>query len=476
MTFVIFLVIIQLVQGEEEPHLGRGVYLPDTPVYQISGQGTSIFRDLPSSCYSKQASTKNTARMLSFSSPDVFYRYVGVDLALQEDQIMPMNLYKTLLHVSESISTDLKVVGAGIEISREISSTSLHQNCLFSSQLNEELVRDFRLLPEKVSNPSIATSWLQYDTFLTKYGSHFTKGVHNGNKVVNFVFAKSSYKYSTEQLAAATCLKLKEGGLTFCQFPDQMYESVKSLVTSEYYEVYGGTSGTRLNMTVGEVTSEDLFRFIRSETDEEQHIRVTLEPLTSLLKKKFLGTELFSRALNLEQYYEGFLVQGCDERSVGGVLTQRFRLVSTSNSLPEYRCELAKTGCRSDDDCHLTAGSFWTHCYCFGKTCITSTTWSSAQLGTYITRGAQSSLTGSTYEGENMSCHYKFGPSCECDMSARDRWDQTWPGPRSDFLADLAMYRQLYRNGVLFKINSAGRGMSLSLGLIFVLMTRTWIL
>ena len=473
MTFVFLLVFFQLVQGKVEPHLGQGVYLPDTPVYQISGQGTSIFRDLPSSCYSKHTSTKNTARMLSFSSPEVFYRYVGVDLALQENQIMPMNLYKTLLHVSESISTDLRVVGAGIEISREISSTILHQNCLTSSQLNEELVRDFRLLPEKIRNPAIATSWLQYDTFLTKYGSHFTKGVFNGNKVLNFVFAKSSYKYSKDQLAAAACLKLQEGGLTFCQFPEQLYESVKSLITSEYYEVYGGTAGTRLNMTVGEVTSEDLFRFIRSETDEEQHIRITLEPLTSLLKKRFLGTELFSRALNLEQYYEGFLVQGCEEKSVGGVPTQRFRLVSTYNSLPEYRCELAKTGCRSHQDCHLTSSSFWTHCYCFGKTCITSTTWRSAQLGTYITRAAQSSLTGSTYEGENMSCHYKFGPSCECDMNARDRWDQTWPGAGSDFLADLAMYRQLYRNGVLFKTNSEGRVVNLSIGLVFVVMIKT---
>ena len=472
MLLVIAMVLFHSAECEDKPHLGRGFYLPDTPVYKLSDEGKSIFRNLPDSCFVKQTSTKNRARMLSFTNPGEFYRFVGEDLGLKQYQIMPRNLYKTLLYVSLSISTDLEVVGAGIEISRELSSTTLLPDCLSKAELSEDLVRDFKILADKIKKPSVADSWIEYQTFLRKYGTHYMKGMYSGNKVHNFVFAKKSSKYTVDQLSAAACLKLKNGGLTFCQFPDQTYREVAALKISEYYEVYGGTAETRLNMTVGDVTAGDLYKFIRSDTDEEQHIRVTLEPLTLLLKNRFLGTEYFSKALNLEQYYEGFVVKGCDEKSVGGVLTQRFRQISNLHSLPEYRCELAKTGCRSHNDCHLDVSSFWTHCYCYGKTCITSTRWSTAELGSYTTRSAQVSLHGSTYEGENMSCHYIFGPSCECDLGAHDQWDETWPGPKSDFSQDLQFYRQLYKNGVLFKNGAGGRFFDISAVLFLIVMMK----
>ena len=113
MLFTIVLALYQTQQtnSDDKPHLGRGLYLPGTPVYQISDQGKTIFKDLKEKCFTKQTSTKNTARMVNFQNPEMFYQYVGEDLGLRSNQIMPRNLYKTLLQVSESISTDLKVVG-----------------------------------------------------------------------------------------------------------------------------------------------------------------------------------------------------------------------------------------------------------------------------------------------------------------------------------------------------------------------------
>ena len=71
-----------------------------------------------------------------------------------------------------------------------------------------------------------------------------------------------------------------------------------------------------------------------------------------------------------------------------------------------------------------------------------------------------------------MSCHYIFGPSCECDLGAHDQWDETWPGPKSDFSQDLQFYRQLYKNGVLFKNGAGGRFFDISAVLFLIVMMK----
>lgn len=153
--------------------------------------------------------------------------------------------------------------------------------------------------------------------------------------------------------------------------------------------------------------------------------------------------------------------QGCFKESVNGIQTQRFALVSSQNGLPEYQCQLAATGCRSNNDCHINPRSFWTNCYCYGPSCITSAKLTDAQYGTSVTRAARTSHRGSPFEGENMSCHYHTGPWCGCDTTANNKWVKMWPTAMSDLPRDLAMYRTVYKTGGVF----ANSGMKICLNL-----------
>ena len=459
------------------PHIGRGFFLPDNSAYRLSVEGKTIFEQIPDTCFKKHDNLgRNKAQFYAFETPDTFYQFLGEQLGLKNYEILPHNFYETLVDVSESINLKLNIVGAGIEITREISSYQVDPDCLTRVPLNEQLLQDFDELEEVIANPALPSGWKGYDTFLKKYGTHYIKSAMYGNRVMNFVFAKSILGYSADQIHAATCAKLRNAKFTFCsQFNDTDYALAEELETAMFYEVRGGSVETRVKMTVGEPTPTEIYEFMESNTDDEQHIRVTIEPLIEFLKRRFLGSARFVKTLNMQQYYEGFLSRGCYEQHINGVLAKRFTLISTASDIPEYKCELARTGCRSNKDCYLSASTMWTTCYCYGETCITSEEISVPGYGTQETRAALLSKRGSAFEGENMSCHYKFGPRCECDRFAAEQWDQVWPGPDSHFTQNLRLYRDMHLN--MAKLGTSdGSGTKTNLLAIIMPLIFGWIL
>eukprot|EP00116_Pleurobrachia_bachei_P006519 sb/3466781/ len=310
-------------------------------------------------------------------------------------------------------------------------------------------------------------SWAAYQVFLKKYGTHYIRGVFYGNKIVHFVFGKRSKGYSDIQYGAAACKNLRNASLSFCkQYWDSDYEKVGTMETGSFYEVRGGTTQARARMTAGYPSADMLYDFIQGETTGDQDVNLYLEPISSLLKKRYLGSKHFTKVLNLLQFYDGFVALGCYKENIHGVPSQRFRLVSSEHGIPEYTCEQAKTGCRSDDDCHLAPASFWTACYCYGQSCIVKSSLTIPEYGSHVTRGVRREATGSYYEGENLSCHYQFGPSCYCGKDHQNKWDSIWPPSTSDISRDLETYRQLYNNMDNNLLNGVGRGvMSWTLGL-----------
>ncbi|MDP2324238.1 MAG: hypothetical protein Q8N51_09450, partial [Gammaproteobacteria bacterium] len=89
-------------------------------------------------------------------------------------------------------------------------------------------------------------------------------------------------------------------------------------------------------------------------------------------------------------------------------------------------CVVSKTGCRSNDSCHL--GGAGSVCYCYGPECIdTGDQVSGTNMHRDRVRGDQS---GSYDQGVNNSCYYKFIAHCNCDTA--------WSGG----LPERALYRQ----------------------------------
>ena len=64
-----------------------------------------------------------------------------------EYERLPHNFYQALMQVSGSISSELLVSGAGIELSRETEGFQLDPNCVSDIPLEDEILRDFKNLP-----------------------------------------------------------------------------------------------------------------------------------------------------------------------------------------------------------------------------------------------------------------------------------------------------------------------------------------
>lgn len=484
LTLVALLVALSVVYSISEaasPHIGRGFYLPDNSAYRLSVEGKTIFKSIPDTCFKKHSNLgRNKAHFYPFHTPDDFYQFLGQQFGLQDYEILPHNFYETLVDVSESINLDLHIAGAAVELTREVSSYQVDPDCLTRVSLSEELTSDLEELKETVSDPHLPSSWRGYDTFIKKYGTHYIKSALYGNRAVTFVFTKTALGYTEDQIHAAACAKLKNAKLTFCsRFNDTDYAIAESMEAATFYEVRGGSLAARVQMTVGEPDRDTVYEFMESATDDEQHIRVTLEPITEFLKRRFLGSNHFVKVLNMQQYYEGFLSRGCYEQHIHGVLAKRFTEVSNTGGIPEYKCELARTGCRSDKDCHLSASTMWTSCYCHGETCIVGTHLTVPGYGTQDARGPLLTQRGSAFEGDNMSCHYKFGPRCECDKFSANQWDKLWPGPDSHFTDDIGMYRDMHMS--LLKLGNSsgindGQAIGINLFTICLSLVFVWIL
>jgi len=138
------------------------------------------------------------------------------------------------------------------------------------------------------------------------------------------------------------------------------------------------------------------------------------------------------RAVNLQAAYDGWTATGCPKAADSRGTTYQAMAIdsTTAQGISVYKCAVSKTGCRSDDDCHL--GGAGSVCYCYGAGCIDQ---GANILGSTSTfrdkiRGSQE---GSYNEGVNNACYYKFIAHCNCDgnwaggLSDRNIYQQSVP-------------------------------------------------
>ena len=122
------------------------------------------------------------------------------------------------------------------------------------------------------------------------------------------------------------------------------------------------------------------------------------------------------RAVNLQAAYEGWLAVGCPVAKDGREIAyQRMAIEGTSSlGINTYKCVLSRSGCRTDDDCHI-GGLIASQCYCYGPGCIEQDS-NSPVAGTFRNK-VRATKEGGTSEGVNSACYYKPGVYCDCDKS-----------------------------------------------------------
>lgn len=214
----------------------------------------------------------------------------------------------------------------------------------------------------------------------------------------------------------------------------QKNEALKTQ-SSNHRVIRGGNTSTRIALLT-RFSNETLTNFLESAPTGNHPVDYGFIPVWQILidfyNQKCASAGATSdyckhlqRAYNLQAAYEGWLAVGCPKQeTTNGVVYQQMSITDINANTKTYQCDAAKTGCYSDDDCHL--GGALSVCYCYGPSCIDG---GEDVAGTSIQRDTvRGSESGHYYSGVNNACYYKFIAHCDCNsdwaggLQARQLW------------------------------------------------------
>ena len=281
----------------------------------------------------------------------------------------------TLDVTTQSISEEKRTVsGVTLDVRAVRSVEYLEKSCSHELVLNENVRRSFENLPPTISEPWIQSSWREYKIFLNTYGSHIVREVFYGSSIYQHCFSESSRSYTQREYAVKSCVEFAGPTLVgsldvqaCANISQEEINSVQRSETSSLLVLRGGSPETRslLHQTR---TKDTIAQFLLEADETHQPIEYKYIAVWTLLQSKYIGTEHFNKAINLEYFYKGFLNYGCDYRVYKNTVLQKFvNAPQGSSEHTAYKCVIAPDGCHSDNDCHYRH-AFW--CECRGDSCV----------------------------------------------------------------------------------------------------------
>ena len=304
-----------------------------------------------------------------FKSIENFYEYLSLKTGISPKYEGPFTMKTTL---EAKFGDAVQVSGLTLDLYALKESIVFSQECQNTLPLSKAFLADFETLPVKIADPNNMKDWLPYDSFFKKYGSHIVNDINRGSRLQQWVFASSTEKYSERDFIVRACVDLSDDtgslGVNACSnITSQEKESVKKMTMSDSLVLKGGTSETRAQLRQKR-TAELIDKFMCESESSPANLQYKFIAIWELVKERFLGAsdDNFARSLNLEAYYAAVLDFGCTKQSQNDV-PLRWLEQDGKSKLPKFWCKIAALGCRTDDDCHLSAG-----CYCYGKSCVDS--------------------------------------------------------------------------------------------------------
>eukprot|EP00111_Clytia_hemisphaerica_P019880 TCONS_00058628-protein len=401
-------------------------FLPKSDLYSTTLNGIQIWKPFPEHCFIIKTLAKTAQRSDVYENIDIFYKRIATDTGVGVSLIGKRTMGATLSVKTDSLSAGItRVMGTSFEIYTHTRSITLDPKCykISASQLTSHILTDFDALPTVIDKPENMESWQAYDTFLKKWGTHFTNQVIMGSSLRQWTFAKSSESYSMQSLQVKACFDLFSAvSIVPAQFnacSKIMKESAAlnlNMATSYNLEIRGGTEKTR-NKLIIERTPELIEKLLNEGSTMEQPIEYKYIPLWDIFLMKYGHDKSRSKiAMNIKQYYEGMLDFGCTLIEIGGEKVRRFKYRNDDNRFPIFQCELAKEGCRSDSDCHL--GPSLSVTYCYGSMCLEHAKPSYGSKAKSVI--ARKSRQGSYSDEVNDSCRYELGITAGCYNNNED--------------------------------------------------------
>ena len=392
--------------------VGNGFYLPTEEIGVVSTGGKSIFSSLPDSCIYEEEDNSIVKEQTTFDNSESFYRNVAAEAGLSVKLTGKYTMGATLrAKMTDASIAEEEVSGASINIYNYVSTAILDKGCISgpSTSLSEDLVTDFKSLSTEVDNPHKQESWTKYHDFLKTYGTHVVTHTYFGASLQVWTFANKTEQYTQEQINNRSCVDFA-GDIAYVGdeikacvgITEDQVEQVKNLNMQFKLEVHGGSDETQKQLENNR-SAEMIRHFLNEGRELKKQIKNLYTPIWDIIRWKVISDPgLTAAALNLQQYYIGYLDFGCELIETPELELRRFeKSPYDSKDVPNYQCVLEKEGCHEDSDCKSTGGF---ESNCDGPTCVEHLP---ALFGFKAERaGILTERNGTSYEEISQSCDY----------------------------------------------------------------------
>ena len=356
--------------------LGKSFDLRKTEIRGDHHGGSTIFKPFSknSSCYSTYSSPREEETETYYENNEDYFKKLDSNSGIAAELVGPVTMGATLdVHTTGMSSGSVNVKGISLIKESQDYITILDEACYKGSkvELTDDVMKSFKDLPLKVTNPELESSWDKYHNFLELYGTHIIINIRVGVKITHYTFSQSENRYTNEQMKIRLCGdfvgfspagKVEAGACT--GITSEQYKKTINLKVTSKSELRGGSEAARIAFWSNVYPD----RFIKALTEPGRiHSIIDCKyfALWDILIAKFKGDpEQYPKAQNLKQYYEGYLNFGCQLIKQGKTMLRWFRHSNHSTKEnPKYECVLKRQGCHSNEDCNSDS-------LCRGDTCV----------------------------------------------------------------------------------------------------------
>lgn len=404
--------------------------MPRTSAKTVNTAGRRILKDTSvGSCARISQVARNTRQFNEQDSMRSFVRSESSRFSLAASAFTVKSTVEVLTGRNSSSTSTFHSTQLEVAVATRVVDLLQTDECLGDeANFDEKFLERFRALP--LVDAELAgevSSWAPYVSFLHDQGSHLMIQQEIGSRFIQWESSASSERDTASTLRAKACASVEGIGgpsgwsVEAClAYSDDEKRSALRTSSETYRLILGGTEATRAALARN-LDNATLNAFVDAASDGDHAVAFVFkpiwEPLITFYSTRCASTGAAAdcagvqRAFNLQAAYEGWLAVGCPKLVTTNNLTYQQMVASKRvGQFQTYQCNVAKTGCNTDDDCHI--GGAGEVCYCYGPSCIDA---GPTLPGTSLVRSeVRGDERGHYYRGVNNACWYHAGVWCKC--------------------------------------------------------------
>jgi hypothetical protein len=146
--------------------LGKAIYLPKVDLLGDIPNGASFFKKFPETCLRKVTLAITTKDQSFYKNTGEFYKSIATETGLEAKYEGHFSLGASLDATTKSVSgSKREVSGTSLNLATKAYEQQLKPNCLYDTEMDSRVVRDFSALQKKIATPWHKSSWSNYQRY-----------------------------------------------------------------------------------------------------------------------------------------------------------------------------------------------------------------------------------------------------------------------------------------------------------------------